>query len=462
MKLKTSAYHILIFLYRYGFLILTLPLQTFYLKSAGVIFSAYIYLADVLLITSLLICACLSYKHTEAYITQNHLLFRKGVFLRFETSILHRSIHTLRITAGPFQRLFGICRLSAVSSKAQPSIFTKTKTLSSLKVPSKKTSAHIKSSHLSTLLLSVGFYNAFTTTLTLIPLFKKFSTLYASDETLKATAPLSPQSLRNIEEISMLLFTLSAFIITLWLSGIVITFLKYCGLTLIFSKPYIFIRQGLLTKRITRITPSAFSAVLLRQNLLMMILNRYTGEFRIPCEKKENKVAFISAAPVKKCKQILRHLLPISEEETLRLSPIKNSALSYTRLPLILLIIFTFFEITADTFSPYTPATRPALFIFLWLTAWFFFRICIRPKCFISLSDNLVTAGCFFGLTFTLAYIPKDKIRLVKISQSVFQRRKGSCTLRIFVKGRVRKSYFIKHTEKEKAAKFKNELCGRN
>lgn len=458
MKLKTSAYHIPVFIYRYGFVALTLPLQTIFLESADPFLFTYIYLSNLLILTTIVICACISYKQIKCAKSRIQLNFSKGTFLQTNTHLPHKKIHTISITQGPLQRRLNICRLTAACAATRQSIYTTTPESHKLLGNCTFQTIH-RSSVFSTFLLCAGFYNAFTGALTLIPLLRKIATLANAHE-YSAEFFTSAFAVYTISELPNVLFALSVIIILLWITGVMVTFLRYANLTFSLGDSSAKITRGLVTKRTTYVNKQNVSAVILRQNLLMILLDRYTGELRAACDKNENKVTFLCGAKKNTAQKVVQKTSFASNCTKKEIRPHPKSLWGYTYLPVSLIALVSATEIIADFYLVRGNTARLGLFIILWLAAWFFFRVCVWSKCFVKTSENSVCIGCYFGLTYCKAYIPKDKIRSTKITQSPFQRTKNTCTLRVFIKGSTKKSYFIKHIEKEKAAELTQELCG--
>ena len=458
MKLKASAYHIPVFIYRYGFIALTLPLQTILLDSASTTLSACIYILNLLITAGIVLCACVSQRQIQCTATHKLFCFSKGILLHSRTFLPLKKANTIRITRGPIQNRLKICRLTIISSDTQSSVYISRSTMQ--KFIGNRNSAEIyRNTAFSTLLLSVGFYNAFTGALTLIPLLKKISSFSKAYESPTDFLP-DTFDIYTLKELSAILFALSVLIVTLWCTGVIVTFLRYANLTFSRSGSFLKLHQGIFVKRTTYLNPQNISAVILRQNLLLILCNRYTGEFRTACDKRENKATFLCGAKCEKAQNILCKSGFKPEYENTPIFPHPKSLWGYTYLPVTLLCFVFAAEIVTDIHFVNAYKTRIGLLVILWLSAWFFFRVCIWSRCFIASNKNSVYVACFFGLTYCKAYIPKSKIRCIKITQSPFQRAKNTCSLRIFVKGRTKKSYFIKHIEKEKAAELRKELCG--
>jgi len=465
VTLSVSAYHISAFLYKYGFFILTLPLQTFFLRNSSSYVLAYVYISNAFLVAGIILFACISYKHIRASLSEKAILLKSGIIMQKRTLIPTDAIDCLCITQGPFQRRLGVSRVTPVCSKCKPYVYLKTfpSFLAKKIYKNEQTEIHQKyvfnNSIFSTLILSTGFYNAFTGALALIPFLKKISSI------------LDPQgntyqlqhsffSLPYYNNLSDLFLYLPFLIVLLWALGIIVTFLRYFPLKTTLWNTACKVERGAIIRHTAYIKNNKISSVVLSQNLLMILLNRYTGEFRISGEKKETKVTFLCGATLSDCNRFLRttEICHNSETPTAVLKP--TSLQKYIYLPVISLCVLSAILILSDFFFPYISRIRFGVFLTLWLIGWFFFRMCIFYRCFFSVSPNTITMGCYKGLTFHLAYIPKEHIRKLQLSQTLFQRLTKTCSLKVYIKGRKPIGYLIKHIDKEKAAKVILDLCG--
>lgn len=465
LKLKASPYHIPAFLYRYGFLILALPAQTFFLSSLNFSAAIFVSIINTSVLTLTVVCACVSYKRTKARLRRNSLIVTKGILLNNKSLIYLTAPTTLCTTQGPVQKLFNVCRITAISSKCRQFLYIQAPSLSSVKkhLGEKRTNvtATFHSNNFDTLMLSLGFYNAFTSALTLIPILRKLYTF--SSKQLYSKGTINILSYVNLYYgLPTLIFITCVLIILLWATGVIVTFFRYFKLTLQIGKRTFFIRRGLVIKRTTQAKINSINTVLLRQNLLMILIGRYTGEFRIASEKNTNKVTFLCASNRCRCEKVLSHTGFSANNQGQKISPNSNAIRGYIYLPFSLLVFTCIFIVITDVYIPVLSAYRTGLFLILWLFAWFMFRLCIFTECFAQHFDTYILIGCYKGLSYNLAYIPKEKIRGIQTTESVFQRRNGICTMRVFVKSRKKQAYPVKHIDKEKAAEFITELCGHN
>ncbi len=460
MKFKISAYHIISFLYRRGYLILTLPLQSLFLKHTNRILSAYVYLTDIILLAGIIICGFAHYKAIRFFSSDSTLSLKEGIVLKKHNLLPHKKIKKLHILQGPVQKFMGVCRLTIHCGQHKTNVYIKTDpefSIFDIFGKDKKPQLSIKSNLASVLLLSLGFYNAFTGALTLIPFFRKTYLLLSASK--NHPTQLIPSFVYT--KLPLLLFCLSAFILLLWGMGIALNIMRYAQLTLEVNSTSVKTSAGIIIKRTSYIPKEHICAIVFKQNLLFILINLITGEFLTSCKKKDSRTIFLCAGKRRICLSVLKHLKTFSKKQNNSLTLRAESVFGYTYLPLSILLLFSVLLIIADKHFTYISKTRIGLFVVLFLVGWFFFRLCIFSRCFASLNHNFVIVGFYHGLTYSIAYIPKDKIRRVTLSESVFQRRKHNCSLLISIQGH-KSPIFLKHTKKEKAAEFLSKLCGQN
>jgi len=464
LRIPTSPYYILVFLSRQGLILLSLPFQAFLLKNINPYIAAYVYITDLFLILTLIVFACLSRRNLNLTLKNKSLLLEKGVIIKNRTLVANDTVSVISTIQTPLQRLLRIHKVIFVSSKNQLTLYLSKKLLPALSkdfIHQKVTSRLIfKNGFIQTFFLSAGFYNAFTGALTLIPVLKKLTTLTTPAHRQRDTLS-TLQAVTSHQDLNFILNALISAIIGLWGIGVLITFFRYYNLSVYKSGNFIETAQGLFVRRHTKASTKNISAIVLRQNILMTLLHRYTGEFRIACEGKENKLTFVCSEHHRCCLGIIALLIKnFKAPKGEKLRPNKKALLSYTLLPLLSLIAFSVFSVTADIYSPYVSKTRFGLFVSLWLCVWLIFRIVVFKRCFIT-SDNKTLLLCTYSkLTFCKAYIPLSKIHSFKLTQSFFQKRLGTCSLRIFLRNRRPLSFKIKHIDSKKAAELLKKLCG--
>lgn len=459
MKHKVSLYHIPVFLYRRGFLILTLPLQTLLPYGTNPSIRRYL-CTSILFFISLFIYSCVFYKSICVTSDKKALSIKEGTLLPRHTVFSNKGLRGLTFSRGPLQKLTKICRVNFSVGLCHSSVYLKTNPSSFIYYLSENNKnepkLHLRNHILSVLMLSLGFYNAFTGTLTLVPFFRKVSTLSRFPD---FTQPHIIKS-NFYKTLPLLLFYLWVTLIVFWALGVILNILRFWGLSTTVSEHFVFTIRGLIVRHETYIPKRHLCAVIFRQNLLLLLINRYTGEFISSLKKSDKRTAFLCAAKKETCLCVLKNLNNKADLTKNLLVLRSDSFLGCTFLPLTFLFIFSILSIIADIYSPYIARTRIGLFCILWLIGWFIFRACVFSRCFASLKSEYVSVGYYRGLTYCIAFIPKNKIRKIKISQTIFQKYRNTCSIKVFIKGQRKACAFIKHTNKEKAAEFLKKLCG--
>lgn len=466
MKLNTSPYYILVFLSRQGFILLTLPLQTFLLKNSNSYLTVYVYLFNLFLIIFLVIFGCLSQKNLKLTLKNKKILLEKGVIIKSRILVSKHTISVISATQTPFQQLLKIYKVSLVSSKKQLTLYLSKKLLPliSNSFSRQKDTARLifRNGFIPTFFLSSGFYNAFTGALTIIPVLKRITYITSPSQIQKQTLDTIKAATYH-QGLTFILNAVISGIIGLWGVGVLITLLGYYGLSVYKKGAFAEIRRGLFVKRRITANTENISAVVFRQNILMAMLHRYTGEFRIACDSKANKLTFVCSESHKRCLAVVFLLGKfISHPKDEKLRPHNKALLSYTRLPILCLLAFSVFTVTADIYSPYVSKTRFGLFVTLWLGVWLIFRVMVFKRCFISFDSDTLLVCTYSGMTFCKVYIPANKILSLKLTESLFQKRLGTCSLSVQIKNRKPLSFKIRHIDRKKTAELIEKLCGNN
>lgn len=465
MKLRTSPYYILSFLYRYGLIALSLPLQAFLLKNASTHITAYVYTGNTVLLFILIVLACIHHKNLSLSLHDKNIIFEKGILIKSCYMISKKNFSVISTLQSPLQKLLKIRKVTFVFSKIRIPLFLSENILPcvSNKFTGKETPKRpvFKNGFIQTFFLSAGFHNALTGALTLIPVLKKLSALTAPSLA-RTQLTNSLNSIYIDKNINFILNSLTSAIIGLWGIGVLITFFRYFNLKVYRKESFIEALQGLFIKRYTSINTKNISCVVFRQNILMVLLHRYTGEFCVPCENKNGKITFICSEDYKTCTHILSLLTKsFNSNGNDNLCPHKKALFSYTLVPLVSLVVFSVLSVAADIYSPYISKTRFGLLITLWLCVWLIFRIMVFKRCLIACDNKVLLICTYSKFAFCKAHIPLNKVHSLKLTQTIFQKRRGSCSLRIFVKHCRPLSFKIRHIDKEKTAELTKNLCGK-
>ena len=91
------------------------------------------------------------------------------------------------------------------------------------------------------------------------------------------------------------------------------------------------------------------------------------------------------------------------------------------------------------------------VFALIPLVWWTLFRLFARSRSFAAVNDDCVIMCSYDRLTLKKYIIPKDKVQYVSISQSIFQKRKNTCSVRVYMFFENRACHTVKHIDADRA-----------
>lgn len=425
--------------------------------------SAYIIITDILLVCIFILCACIHFCSIKVSVSDTKISVTQGIFIKSAHNGDFLKSDSINTTQGPLQKLMGIHKTALVFASAEVILYLSAENLAKLlrkTAPDTKNKLIYKSSFISSLIMSAIFHNSVASVLTLTPLLRSIGSVIDSEFAVDFLEDADVMSL-ILPKISPALSAFTTLIFCLWVLGFCVTFCRYYPLKIFADNKIFTIKHGVLIKHTHKIKPTDIRSILIRRSFLLLILKKHCAELRFSLEKGENHMPVFCGK-----KATLEEHSPFlftSDKTKTNSPPIRpnpHSLWGYLWLPILTLSLVSFSIITTDTLSVYTLLPLfPTLLIF-WLCLWFFLRFGAFCHSAVFLRKNILTIRSFSLLSLTEAVIPQDKIRAVKISRTIFQKRRGTCTLRIYIKSRSKKSFFVKHIEYKKTAELVNKLCG--
>ena len=459
MKNKTSPVFVSVFLYRFAFLLFFIPLQRAISTGTSLPSAIYVYRINVAAIPLICIWAVLCYNHIQ-YKVDNHILHTdRGVLLHHNTEILLRKADFIRISANPVFRLLKVCKLQISASHNSTALYLSNNETYNISEcyyrGNKQPYTEYKPSFFSVLIFSVSFSSALTGLLSAIPLLRNIAGILGEKQTHSLLANADLWVVTGYTALPPFLRILSTLILLAWTMGATIEFLRYYPMKIRIHKDFLKTEKGLLTKHLTYISKNSVSALIIRQSILLYLLKLHTVEALIKTRRKEESVPLLLANPRSKCKDLLFGILPESSKRHL-IKPPQKAFVSYVYKPFLLLSILSIIYIFTEKLSPYKIEIHLMLFVTLWLCLWFVFSAVSFTQSGICPCNSQLIIATTDKLNFIKVHIPKDRIRGIKITQNIFQKRKGLCNLHIYILSGHRKRILIKHTDKNKTAGLLN------
>lgn len=207
--------------------------------------------------------------------------------------------------------------------------------------------------------------------------------------------------------------------------------------------------MGMLTRRIHCCAMGAINYVDIRQTLAAHLLKVYTVYINCTGYGKDKNTLSVVIPPCRRRRmaQEWEILFPHLRPCRLTLHPAKGALLRYLRLPLLLLLLLPLGgQMAGRLFPPWRELaiylSLLALLPCLWLGA---VQIAARRKAGIGYDGGQVWL-CYAGrLSIHRVTIPREKVAAVHLRQSLWQRRRGVCDLRIYSHHEFRRPHRVRH-----------------
>ncbi len=459
MKHKTSPVYVAVFLYRFAFLLLALPLQAVLFEGISPTTAVYMYRLDIFFLIFLCVWAVVCFCSIKYVTSENTLRTQKGVLFAQKSKVFLNTFDSLQITETLIFRLFKVCKVQTTASKNNTVLYLNrndAENLTDFFCPdTAQKSGKLNSNFFSVLIFSAGFSGALTGLLSAIPLLRNISEILGESNTQNILASADLWVYIGYTALPPFLRTLSTIFLWAWSIGTFVELNRYLHLKTSFYNDRIVTHHGLFIKHLSVHRKNAVSCLVFRQSILLYLLRLYTAEAYLPVGKREVKLPLLLASRKDKCKDLLHHLsFPLKNKKSPCTRPPANTLWGYVWKPLLFLFLASLLCIGVDKLTPYRIETHVMLFITLWGCVWFLFSAFAHRHCDLFWGIGGLIIRTAKGLSFTEAHIPSDKIRAVKITQNIFQKRKGVCNLRVYIRSNRRQSFLIKHIDKNKTAQF--------
>lgn len=233
-----------------------------------------------------------------------------------------------------------------------------------------------------------------------------------------------------------------------WAIAVAVEFFRYGKFSASRIGEYIVVSRGVFNRSTTYTRADRVAAVTINQSLFMRILGLYSsGLFTVGAGKlKGDKGLIIAAEKHKKLHYCLGRLVKISLKERRSVCPKKNTLYSYICLPLWITAAIMAALITADYFSV-TDELFKVLMIFsvIPLVWWIMFRIFAHKHSHIAINKKYLIASGYDKWTLKKYIIPFKQLQYISITQSIFQRLKGTCNVHIYLYYEKRAYQTVKH-----------------
>lgn len=306
------------------------------------------------------------------------------------------------------------------------------------------------------LLMSLTSSNALAGLLILIPFIKKTGELLGKyyENALYSSLDTSPYiSAWGVHPFSA---AVASALLMGFAVSVLSVFFNYFALEIKKEQGYFLISRGLLEKTYFLTSSAKINAFELKQSLLMSVLHLYNLKGYACGFGKERKSKNI-LVPLLTAKQA-RAFLSVQPKQKI-LTPPKSALKTYLYLPFICFCITAVLCLLPQNYFVDTEPFFPLLLLALFLCfLWFLMRIFAFKKAFVCADDQKVIVSFYKRLSFTKTLIPFSKIQAAAINQSIFQRYRNICSLKIFVYSEKRRCFMIKHLGYKQALQLYGQI----
>ncbi|MBR5540549.1 MAG: PH domain-containing protein [Clostridia bacterium] len=204
-------------------------------------------------------------------------------------------------------------------------------------------------------------------------------------------------------------------------------FLRYVGFYATVQEAHLHLVSGLFTRRDVLIDRDKITALELRQTLFMRLLGLHTAVITAAGYGRDigARPVLIPAADPRTLCEGLERLLPGYPLKTGRIKAARNAWWRYLASPLIV-ILFSILPWMAGGFWQV-----PALVCTVWGIWWFIVRFLGFRGAGFGADREAVTVWYPRGLALYRVYLPREVVDHVTVTQSVWQRHTGTCTVTV-------------------------------
>ena len=245
-----------------------------------------------------------------------------------------------------------------------------------------------------------------------------------------------------------------------WVTGTVRHLLRHLPFVLCRREDTLTVYMGQLTRRVHCCAVEAINYVDIRQTLTAHLLKVYTVYISCTGYGKDKNTLAVAIPPCRRITAEWRLLFPHLKPCAVGLRPAKGALLRYIRLPLVLLLVLPFAGQAVGWVFPIwrelaTYLSLLGLLPCLWLGA---VRIAARRVAGVGYHDAQVWLCYARRLSLHRVTVPRDKVAAVHIRQSLWQRRRGTCDLRVYSHHEFRRPHKVRHLKYDEVKELLKEV----
>lgn len=450
---KFSKTYIFAFMYRFAFLLFVPFLQGLLFAYQGALRLFTLYSADLAVAVFLLSIAVIRCQKGRVTVNGSLVEIHQGAVFKTNEKSAVSFKGSVCFTEGLLLRLLGGSRMRVFAGTGYCTAYLKRndakELLKSLVKDEEKSG--FSSGIFRSLLMSLSFSNALTGLLAAVPIIRRASAVLGARQTALLLEGASLEGLLKFTGLPPVLSRVSSLLFFCWVVGSSTEFFREYGLKFQVFPSYFKVSKGLMTKTQAIFTENSVKALVFRQSLLLFLSGFYSAEVNLNIRPRR-KIHILSAAGASRCADLEDVLLGEKGKHIFRLTPPKTALFSYTWLPLLCLCLSSIILILFSQNIIVKTISGVVSGIF---AVWFLFRTVALFRSSLTVWEKFAEVRYFSGMNFTRYVFRLSDITSGEITQSIFQRINGRCSLIIRIGNTKALKVKIKHLRLQDIKKLK-------
>ena len=418
---------------------------------------------DGAVIAALLALSAIAWRRRTYDVSEHRLRLCRGIFYTRTTLVPLRWVTTLTVEWPLWMRPFGAVRVSADTDGGNHKLadlrLIVWRQHASLFVPDAEEGVYLCAKGWRIWLLCLLSSDSFGGLLLLTAALRQSSVILGEEIRHKVMNNLetAADTLAAIPRTAALLILILAIG---WVAGTVRHLLRHLPFALCRRTDTLTIYTGRLTRRIHCCAVDAINYVDIRQTLTAHLLKVYTVYISCTGYGKDKNTLAVAIPPCRRFVEEWRLLFPHLHSCRVRLRPAKGAWLRYLRLPLILLPTIPLLGQMVGWLFPLwqelaTYLSLLAVLPCLWLGA---VRLAACRVAGVGYENGQYSLCYARLLTLHRVTIPRDKVAMVHIRHSLWQRRRGRCDLRLYSNHEFRRPHKVRHLKYDEVQQLLKEV----
>lgn len=397
-----------------------------------------------------------SYNGMKYCYTGRRIYVRSGVLVKRHFCIDYDKVHVFGVQKRWWAALFGAVKISFDTSaggrkRADASFWISLKKLDrffkDLRPNAKKIFVY-RAGNIRMALMSASWSNPGTGLLFIAPFVSKIGSILGERFQEMFYESFNVQLQLVALGLPPVVATITNILIFGWAVAMLVQFARYANFSAYCRGNYLVTSRGLIDKSIYITKSADIAALSINQTLTMALFKLYSAAiFTVGFGKDKGDKSLIVVAEQKgRLHRSIQKLVPLSAEEQQTIHPVKRARKSYLLVPscvaggvLVCVTLLGFFDIVNSLIWTIL------LFALIPLVWWILFRLLAYSRAMFAVNGQAVVACGYKGLTTKKYIIPYKKVQYVNIQQNIFQRRAGTCNVKIYLLFESRVCHTVKH-----------------